>query len=43
MTHEHHANFYPWLKLGDKISIKNLEIDKDGFFQLEQLENFVDE
>ena len=28
MTHEHHANFYPWLKLEDKISIKNLPIDQ---------------
>lgn len=42
MTHEHHANFYPWLKLGSKISIKNLPIDKDGLFTMEQLENLVD-
>lgn len=42
MTHEHHANFYPWLKLGNKISIKNLPIDKDGLFAMEQLENLVD-
>ena len=43
MTHEHHANFYPWLKLGNRISIKNLEIDKDGLFPIEQLENLVDD
>ena len=42
MTHEHHANFYPWLKLGDRISIKNLPIGKDGLFSMEQLENLVD-
>ena len=42
MTHEHHANFYPWLKLGSRISIKNLSIDKDGLFTMEQLENLVD-
>ena len=42
MTHEHHANFYPWLKLGSRISIKNLPIDKDGLFTMGQLENLVD-
>ena len=42
MTHEHHANFYPWLKLGNQTSIKNLPIDKDGLFTMEQLEDLVD-
>jgi len=26
MEHEHHANFYPWIKLKEKISIKNLPL-----------------
>ena len=43
MTHEHHSNFYPWLKLQEKISVKNLTIDKDGFFKLEDLESLVDD
>ncbi len=43
MTHEHHSNFYPWLKLKEKISIQNLPIDNDGFFQLDDLESFVNE
>ncbi len=34
MTHEHHSNFYPWIKLKEKISIKNLPIDKKWFFQI---------
>ncbi len=42
MAHEHHANFYPWLKLGNRISIRNLPIDKDGLFAMGQLENLVD-
>jgi len=42
MTHEHHSNFYPWIKLKEKISIKNLPIDKNGFFKLDDLESFVD-
>ena len=42
MTHEHHANFYPWIKLKEKISIKNLSIDNNGFFKLDNLESLVD-
>mgnify|MGYP000489438467 CR=1 FL=1 len=42
MGHEHHANFYPWLKLGEKILIKNLSVDNNGFFQLDDLKSFVD-
>ena len=43
MTHEHHSNFYPWIKLKEKISIQNLPIDANGFFQLDDLESFVNE
>ncbi|WP_428326053.1 aminotransferase class V-fold PLP-dependent enzyme [Nitrosopumilus sp.] len=43
MTHEHHSNFYPWLKLKEKISMKNLSIDKDGFFELEDLESLIND
>ena len=42
MGHEHHANFYPWLKLKEKITIKNLPIDNNGFFKLDDLEYFID-
>lgn len=42
MTHEHHSNFYPWIKLKEKISIKNLPIDRNGFFKLDDLESFID-
>ena len=43
MTHEHHSNFYPWIKLKEKISIKNLTIDKNGFFNLDDLESYIDD
>ncbi len=43
MGHEHHSNFYPWIKLKDKISIKNLPIDENGFFKLDDLESFIDD
>lgn len=42
MTHEHHSNLYPWIKLKEKISIKNLSIDKDGFFKLNDLKSLID-
>jgi cysteine desulfurase/selenocysteine lyase len=41
MGHEHHANFYPWIKLKEKISIKNLPIDKNGFFKFDDLNLFI--
>jgi cysteine desulfurase/selenocysteine lyase len=43
MGHEHHANYYPWIQLKDKISVKNLTIDKNGFFILDDLESLVDQ
>jgi cysteine desulfurase/selenocysteine lyase len=42
MGHEHHANFYPWIKLKEKISVKNLPIDKNGFFKFDDLKLFID-
>ena len=41
MNHEHHSNFYPWIKLKEKISIQNLSIDDNGFFNLNDLESLV--
>ena len=43
MTHEHHSNFYPWIKLQEKISIQNLPIDDNGFFKLDDLESLVND
>jgi cysteine desulfurase / selenocysteine lyase len=43
MTHEHHSNFYPWIKLQEKISIQNLSIDDNGFFKLDDLESLVND
>ena len=42
MTHEHHSNFYPWIKLKNKISVRNLPIDSNGFFKLDDLKSNVD-
>ena len=42
MTHEHHSNFYPWIKLKNKISVRNLPIDSNGFFKLDDLKSNID-
>lgn len=41
-SHEHHANFYPWLRLKDKTEIKNLSIDKNGFFDFDEFKKLLD-
>ena len=43
MTHEHHANFYPWIKLKSKILVKSLPIDNNGFFELNNLQSSLDD
>ncbi len=41
-AHEHHANYYPWLRLEGKTQIRNLSIDENGFFDIKDLENLID-
>ena len=43
MSHEHHANFYPWLRLQNKTKIQNLSIDENGFFSFEEFNNFLND
>lgn len=42
MSHEHHANFYPWLKLKNKVEIKNLTVNENGFFTFEEFSKLLD-
>jgi cysteine desulfurase/selenocysteine lyase len=42
MSHEHHANFYPWLRLKNKVQIKNLSVDENGFFNFDEFNKFLD-
>ena len=41
-SHEHHANFYPWFRLQNKTKIKNLSIDKNGFFNFDEFKTLLD-
>jgi cysteine desulfurase/selenocysteine lyase len=41
--HEHHANYFPWLKLGGEIDVRRLPVDENGGFREFDLEKIVDE
>jgi cysteine desulfurase/selenocysteine lyase len=41
-THEHHSNYYPWLRLGRQVELRSLSVDQDGFFDMTQLQGFID-
>lgn len=41
--HEHHSNLYPWLRLQNKTKVNSLKIDKDGFFDFEEFDSYLDE
>ena len=41
--HEHHANYFPWLKLGKRINVQSLQIDKNGGFSNSDLKKLLDE
>lgn len=42
-THEHHSNYFPWLRLSERVEIRNLAIDENGFFEISELEKLIDE
>lgn len=43
MSHEHHANFYPWLRLKNNTELRNLSVDKNGFFNFDDLQKYLDD
>lgn len=43
MNHEHHANYFPWLRLSKKLELKNLRVDKNGFFEFNELKKLVND
>ncbi len=40
--HEHHANYFPWVRLGEKIDVRSLPIDKNGSFTDLDLKKLLD-
>ena len=41
--HEHHANYFPWLKLKEKIDVRSLPVDENGGFTDSDSKKMVDE
>ena len=40
--HEHHANYFPWLRLGKTVDVRSLPINKNGGFTDLDLKNSID-
>lgn len=42
-SHEHHANYYPWLRLGQRCRLRSLPVDGHGFFEIDELQLAINE
>jgi cysteine desulfurase/selenocysteine lyase len=42
-THEHPANHYPWVRVGQKIELRNLPINETGYFESDSFMKTIDE
>lgn len=42
LGHEHHSNYYPWLRLADRTEVRSLRADESGFFEISELEDLLD-
>lgn len=40
--HEHHANYFPWLRLGKKMDVRSLPVDENGGFRDSELKKSLD-
>ena len=40
--HEHHANYFPWLKLGKRIDVRSLPVNDNGGFEYSDLKKILD-
>ena len=40
--HEHHANYFPWVRLGKKIDVRSLPVDENGGFTDSSLRKLLD-
>ena len=40
--HEHHANYFPWLRLAKSIDVRSLQINQNGEFSISHLKEQID-
>ena len=41
-THEHHSNYYPWLRLAKSVELRSIPNDTNGFFEIAEFEKSLD-
>ncbi|MHB8545404.1 MAG: aminotransferase class V-fold PLP-dependent enzyme [Nitrosotalea sp.] len=41
-THEHPANHYPWVRVGQRVELRSLPINETGYFELDSFTNTID-
>jgi len=41
-THEHHSNYYPWLRLAKSVELRSVSNDVNGFFEVAEFEKLLD-
>jgi len=41
-THEHHSNYYPWLRLSKSVELRSVSTDVNGFFEISEFEKLLD-
>lgn len=41
-THEHHSNYFPWLRMGKRAQVRSIPHDENGFFDIPDLEKLLD-
>ena len=42
-THEHPANHYAWIRVGQRVELRNLSVDETGYFELDSFKKIIDE
>ena len=42
-THEHPANHYAWIRVGQRAELRNLSVDETGYFELDSFKKIIDE
>jgi cysteine desulfurase/selenocysteine lyase len=40
--HEHHANYFPWLRLAKKLDVRSLQVNQNGEFSVSHLKEQLD-
>ena len=41
-NHEHPANHFPWVRISNRVELRNLQIDETGYFSFDHMRNTID-